>query len=157
MGIFDSMKKRKDAKDRDPGGSGLEFHMAAEEGKPRKERRAALRVRMKGLEAAIVGLDRSLAVRDISVMGAGLVFKGKHIKAGKRFRVTLRQGQTVYAEAVTARTMRHEQGVLGVVWQDPDRHQSEGLHKIVLDAQKQQAEARKGKKELPDDIKNLKL
>ena len=124
---------------------------AAKSGAPGKERRASLRVCIPELEARLKGQERSLPVRDVSVTGAGFVFKGKRIKAGTTFRLDLALKETVYAEGLRAKVMRHDEGVLGVVWLDLDRHQDEGLHKVVLEAQKRQASLRRGRQDRKTD------
>ena len=113
-------------------------------GAPAKERRHSVRVSLPGLEARLKG-ERRLPVRDVSVTGAALAFAGKRVKAGTTFRVTLASGETVFAEGLKVKVVRHDQGVLGVTWQELDRHQDEGLHKIVLEAQKRQASLRKSR------------
>lgn len=113
-------------------------------GAPGKERRHSVRVSLPGLEARLKG-DRALPVKDLSVTGAGLAFAGKRVKAGTTFHVTLAAGETVFAENLKVKVVRHDQGVLGVAWQELDRHQDEGLHKIVLEAQKRQASLRKSR------------
>lgn len=132
-----------DVKSSPPRDSAPGTGQAAPSGTPGKDRRKSLRVSVKGLEARVCGKNRSLPVRDLSVTGAGLAFQGKRVKGGTTFRVDLAVGESVYAEGVKAKVVRHDQGILGVIWLELNRQQDDGLHKIVLEAQKRQAALRK--------------
>ncbi|MGE4552807.1 MAG: PilZ domain-containing protein [Desulfovibrionaceae bacterium] len=140
-----------------PKGFGISFNLDDTEAVNRKERRKCFRVGFPGLVANVAELGKKLKVRDVSVGGVALVCQAR-VKPGTRLTISLGlPPQTLFVSKVPATVIRCENGVLGLRFQDPDRHQEDGLHKVVLEAQKRAAELRRSKRTLPDEILNIKL
>lgn len=116
----------------------------------------AIAVSLPGLAAGVSELKRALLVHDISTTGIGLKYDGPRVKAGTTLTMLLATKQQRLLTGLRAEVKRHEKGVLGAVFLEPDRHQETVLSKLVLEGQKR-AKARKSKRQLPPEIQNMKL
>lgn len=102
-------------------------------------KRNAIRVEVKGLTVFVHRLNKPYRVADISATGIGFRFEKPRVKGGVQLKMDLLLDGKKEIEGVTAKVMRHEQGVVGCAFVDLDRHQEDAVSRLVLMGQKQQA------------------
>ena len=105
-------------------------------GETKKERRRAFRVPTPGLKAQVPEIGGVYPVKDLSVIGAGLVIERPHQKAGTLISLNLGQAGKVLVRELKAKIVRHEEGVVGCAFFDVSEDQENDLSKIVLAGQK---------------------
>ncbi|WP_319582182.1 PilZ domain-containing protein [uncultured Pseudodesulfovibrio sp.] len=110
--------------------------------KPSSGKRAAYRAVINGLHVKVAGRAAVYSATDLSPTGVGL---SGHtgMRVGETYEIGLYHKGCRVAHDIIARVVRVESSFTGLAFAGLDRRAQDAVHRLVLDEQKRQAEARR--------------
>lgn len=130
----------------------LGFSISLKSDDEQAKKRNAVRVSVKGMKVYIPRLKKAFPCSDISATGIGFKFEKPRIKGGVKLKMDILLDGEKQVTGVLCKVMRHERGLVGCLFLEPDRAQDDAIHKLVLLGQKQQAARKTAQKD-----KNFKM
>jgi hypothetical protein len=110
--------------------------------KPSSGKRAAYRARIAGLHVKVAGRPAVYSATDLSPTGVGLSGR-TGMRPGEQYEIGLYHKGRRVAHSLTARVVRADHAFTGLAFEGLDRRAQDAVHRLVLDEQKRQAEARR--------------